>query len=274
MTIRKLASLCAVPLLLTGCPREKALTLAEASQALEEASAASEAEGFTSASIDISTNFTIGEAARDAAAEVRDFIGGQLPCAALVLEGATLTVDYGVNSGTCLYRGHQFSGRHAITVERIDANEAVVRHAWTDLSNGRVSLDGTATVTWDFEAQTRHVVHETEFTNLRSGRVGRGSGDRTQSVLAGGLAEGIRVDGVRSWESERGRWDLAIDGVELGWTDPVPRAGSYTLSTPFDKTLTLSFARVDVDTIRVQVEGPEQEFSFTVSKAGAITQDD
>jgi hypothetical protein len=95
-----------------------------------------------------------------------------------------------------------------------------------------------------------------------------------QSVLAGGLAEGIQVDGNRTWDGERGHWDLAIDGVQMRWTDPVPQAGSYTLVTPFkDKTVSMSFDRVDDDTIKVTVAGPRKEFSFTVSKLGDIAEE-
>jgi hypothetical protein len=52
----------------------------------------------------------------------------------------------------------------------------------------------------------------------------------------------------------------------MRWDDPVPQAGSYTLVTPDDKTLSLSFSRVDTDTIGVTVEGPKRSFSFDVSK--------
>ena len=92
-------------------------------------------------------------------------------------------------------------------------------------------------------------------------------------MLAGGLAEGIQVDGARAWDGEKGHWDLAIDGVQMRWTDPVPQAGSYTLTTPFDKSVSMAFDRVDDDTIKVTVTGPKHEFSFTVSKLGVIAKD-
>lgn len=259
-------------LVLTGCPkeREEPLTLGEATSALEQASDAGQAEGLTSASVDISTNFTIGQAVKDGAAELKTFIGTQLPCAEVTLEDATLTVVYGAKGGNCTYRGHTFSGTHSIGLERNDDDQVQVHHEWTDFSNGVVSLDGTADVTWNLTDKTRRVQHESHWTNLKSGRTGTGSGDRLQSVLAGGLAEGIQVDGSRSWDGDRGHWDLAIDGVQMRWTDPVPQAGSYTLRTPFDKSVSMLFDRVDDDTIKVTVAGPKREFSFTVSKLGVI----
>ena len=86
---------------------------------------------------------------------------------------------------------------------------------------------------------------------------GVGEGDRVQKPLAGGIAEGFMVDGSRSWTGHMGRtWDLAIDSVEMRWADPVPQAGSYTLESPEGKTLSLSFSRIDSDSIEVTVTGP------------------
>jgi hypothetical protein len=262
-------------LVLTGCPREKeeALTAGEAQQALEQARDAGQAEGLTSASVDIATNFTIGQAVKDSAAELRTFIGSQLPCADVKLEDAKLTVVYGARSGNCSYRGHEFSGTHEISIERNDDASVEVHHEWIDFSNGVIELDGSADVTWNFADKTRRVQHESHWKHLASGRIGTGSGDRVQSVLAGGLAEGIQIDGARAWDGEQGHWDLAIDGVQMRWNDPVPQSGSYTLTTPFQKSVSMSFERVDDDTIRVTVAGPNREFSFTVSKLGSIAED-
>jgi hypothetical protein len=261
-------------LVLTGCPRDKEepLTAGEATQALEQASDAGQAEGLTSASVDISTNFTIGQAVKDGAAELKTFISTQLPCAGITLEGSKLTIVYGENPGSCEYRGHTFSGTQIISVDRNDDAQVEVHHEWIDFSNDVVSLDGTADVTWNLKDKTRRVVHDSSWKHLKSGRVGHGTGDRLQSLLPGGLAEGIQVDGNRTWDGERGHWELAIDGVQMRWTDPVPQAGSYTLATPFDKTVTMAFSRVDADTIKVTVTGPKHEFSFNVSKAGDIAQ--
>jgi len=270
--VASLFALFTVPFALSACPKDGELTAAQAQESLEEASASSQAEGLTSATVDISTNFTIGEAVEQAAQELKTFIGSQLPCADVSVSGSTLTVKYGVNPGNCVYRGHTFSGTSAITVSKDDMNDVVVDHVWTKLSNGVVQLDGTAHVTWNFNDKTRHVTHDLTWTQLSTGRTGVGTGDRTEQPLAGGIAQGFQVDGSRSWKGARGTWDLAIDGVQMQWTDPVPQAGTYTLSTPFDKTVSMSFNRVDSDTIKVTVSGPKHEFSFNVSKAGAVAQ--
>ena len=204
--------------------------------------------------------------------ELRDFIASQLPCADISLTGATLTVEYGVNAGNCTYRGHTYSGSHSITVSRNDEGEVLVEHAWDDLSNGKLSVTGDATVTWSLADKSRHVVHTATWTRLRDGRTGTGSGDRTQTVLEGGLFEGIAVEGSRSWQGQAGQWDLAISGVEMRWVDPVPQAGSYNLGTPFGRSVSLSFSRVDEDTIAVIVSSGDKSFSFDVSKLGGVQQ--
>jgi len=267
---RRLFALC-VPLLLTACPRdrERPLTLDEASQALEEATAASEAEGLTAVSIDISTSFTIGKGVEQALAEVRDFVAAELPCADVSIAQQTLSVVYGAKAGDCVYRGHTFSGTSKLTVSKNDAGQVVVDHEWISLSNGLVSLTGTAHVVWDGNARTRTVQHSTSWTHLASGRTVQGSGNRTQAALNGDISQGIVVDGSRSWQGPRGEWDLAISSVEMRWSDPVPQAGSYTLSTPFGANVSLGFSRVDGDTIRVNVSGPKRSFAFNVSKLGA-----
>jgi hypothetical protein len=239
---------------------------------LEEATAASEAESLTSASVDIATNFTIGQAAENAAAELSTFITSELPCAAVTAAGASLTIEYGARAGNCSYRGHTFSGTSKVSVSKNDAGQVIVDPEWTDLSNGVVELSGMAHVVWDTQAKTRRVQHSTTWTHLASGRVAHGSGDRTQAALNGDITQGIVVDGHRSWQSDRGSFDLAIQGVQMRWADPVPQAGSYTLGTPFNATITLAFSRVDADTIHVALSGPKRSFGFDVSKLGAATQ--
>jgi len=268
--MKRAICLLAIPFALSACPKQDALTASEAEESLEEASASTQAEGLTSATVDISTNFTIGEAAEQAATELKTFITSQLPCADVMLSGATLTVNYGVNAGNCTYHGHTFTGTSAITVTKDDMNDVIVDHTWTNLSNGVVELNGTAHVTWNFTDKTRHISHDLTWTHLASGRTGEGTGDRTEQPLASGIAVGFQVDGSRTWTGQKGTWDLGIDGVQMQWTDPVPQAGTYSLSTPYKKTVTMSFARVDADTIKVTVAGPEHEFSFNVSKAGSV----
>jgi hypothetical protein len=273
MQIRSIAAALLIPAALSAasCRKQAEMTTAEALQAVEEASISGDAENVTSGSIEITTDFTIGGAAEAAAQEIRDFITSQLPCAAITLAGATLTVEYGKNPGSCTYKGNTYSGTHEITVTRNEMSDVVVNHAWTKLSNSRIEVTGTAEVTWSATDKTRHVVHELEWTRLVDGKTGTGTGDRTQKPLEGGLVEGFQVDGSRSWMGAEGKWDLAIEGVQFRWIDPVPQAGTYRLASPKDRSLSMTFNRVDDDTIAVTVTSGAKSFSFNVSKAGQVS---
>ncbi len=264
----------ALPLALAGCPKQnnKPLTVSQARQALDEASVAAQAEALTSNEVEITTNFTIGDAVQTAAQNLRDFITSQLPCAAITLNNATLSIQYGANPGNCTYRGQTFSGKTSVTIVRNDSGDVEVKHHWDGFSNGKVSVTGDATVTWSLTDKTRHVVHTVTWTRVSDGLTATGSGDRTQKPLSGGITEGFQVDGSRSWNGPSGQWDLAIDGVQMRWVDPVPQAGSYTLGTPFNKSLGLSFSRVDSNTIEVTVTNGNRSFHFKVTEAGSVSQ--
>lgn len=263
-----------LPVMVTSCrikddgKKEEPLTTAEAKDALEEASISAEAANVMGGSIEIATDFTIGGAVEQAAQEIKSFVGSQLPCAEITLAGSTLTIEYGVNPGNCTYHGQTFTGSHSITVSKNADDDVLVQHAWDDLSNGHVSVSGTADVTWSLVQQSRHVVHELTWTRLSDGRTGVGSGDRLQTALDGDITVGFQEDGSRSWDGQAGRWDLAIEGVEMRWIDPVPQAGTYRLATPKNKSVSMSFSRVDEDTIKVTVESGGSSFSFDVSKLG------
>lgn len=244
------------------------LTREEAREALEEVKVSSQSHALTSQSVEISTQFTIGKGLARAGEELRDFIASQLPCAAVDLEVAegfvTLTIEYGAREGNCTFRGDTITGRHLVTISKNDADLVRLDHVWEALSNGRVEVDGTATVEWNFEDPSRHVVHDAVWRRLADGRTGEGSGDRLQRPLGSGIGEGFRVDGARHWKGKRGNWDLAIDGVEMRWIDPVPQAGTYTLDTPFDKQVGVAFERQSEARIRVTVSGPRRSFDFDV----------
>jgi hypothetical protein len=247
---------------LAGCGN---LTREEAAQALDEAQMSSQAAALTSTSVEITTDFTIGMAVESAAAEIRTFVESQLPCAEVTLAGATLTIEYGARPGACTYRGHTFSGSHAVTVMRNDMSDVVVHHVWDELSNGLVTATGDATVTWSFANPSRRVVHEITWTRLSDGRTGTGSGDRLQQPLPEGLAVGFQEAGDREWRGERGTWHLDIDDVEMRWVDPVPQSGSYVLDTPFDKEVSMTFERESDRVIKVTIAGGNREFEFRVT---------
>jgi hypothetical protein len=179
------------------------------------------------------------------------------------LSDSTLTVEYGVN-GACEYRGQVYRGSHSITVSRNDEADVTVDHVWQNLRNEEVEVNGAATVTWSLADPSRRVQHELSWERLSDGRTGVGSGDRIQRPLEGGIDTGFSVDGTRHWSGKSGEWDLSINDVGMRWVDPVPESGSYSLDTPFDKQVTLTFDRVDATTIKVNVSGGNKSFDFDV----------
>jgi len=259
-------------LLFSGCLQES-LTVAEVRQALEEITLADQALAVTSSTVEISTNFTIGQAVEAAAAELRDFIESQLPCAEISLVGAKLTIEYGANPGNCTFHGQTYSGSHSIEITSAAEGDLIVHHDWDQISNSKLTVSGTANVTWSTAAGSRTIVHQLEWTRLSDGKQVFGSGDRTQTTLPAGITEGIAITGERHWTTSLGIWDLEIDDIEVRWIDPVPQSGVYRLTTPFNgKSASLSFWRRDENTIAVTVTSGPNSFIFDVSKSGAISQ--
>lgn len=256
---------------LTACPKEEEpLTGAEAQEAMEEAAFASEAEALTAEEIEISTDFTLGEGARKAAENIRDFYQSQAPCADVTLQDTTVVVDFGVEEG-CTWRGRTWHGQHSVAITKAEGAEVEVLHGWTGFTNGRITLDGTARVTWSLAQQSRRVEHD--FTWTRGEKQARGTGDRTQTLLdpSQGIAGGIAIEGQRTWTGPTGStWYLTIEGVEARPQDPVPQAGTYTLDTPKGKQLTLAFERVDAARIRVTMSSGDRDFSFIVLASGLV----
>jgi hypothetical protein len=117
--------------------------------------------------------------------------------------------------------GLAYTGTSSVTIVRTDAATLEVDHTFTNLSNGVVSVTGTADMTWSSASASRHIVHQLTWTRLADGRSWTGTGDRTQTLIdpTQGLAGGIRVDGNRTWTGASGTWNLAITGVEARLQD-------------------------------------------------------
>jgi len=241
----------------------------ELREALEEVVLAGQGQSVENEIIEITTDFTLGEAAETIAKNLRDALESQIPCSTITVLDNTLTMDFGGLDDTCVYNGHTIAG--IITLEiTYDAvgNKAIVDHNYEDLTNGVVSLTGTKTVTWD--EKSRHVV--TDLTVVRDGESVLSTSDRVMTLLDpdAGLAGGIIINGGHQWENAKGPWELAVDEVEIRWVDPVPQAGSYTLDTPKGHTIGLGFARVDDDTIAVTLSGGNRERTFHVTSTGQV----
>jgi len=264
----RLLGLLPLTVALAGCSDENELTNEQAWQALQEVVPSSQAENLTAKAVELSTHFFIGRTPEKAADELKTFINSQLKCADVRVDGATLAIEYGVNPGDCMYGAIPLSGASTITIRKNETSEVVVDQVWTGLSDGLVQLDGTATATWNANDETRHVVDDVTWTHLATGRIGKGTSDRTQKPIE----SDFRIDGVRSWTSPRGTWHLGIDGVRASWAYPLPESGVYWLDTPFDKSVAMGFDRVGSDgAIQVTVERDQSQFNFKVPRHGVVS---
>ena len=264
-----------LPLLLplSGCFLDE-LTWEEAKAALEEGASAGRVETFTGGVVEISTGFTLGQAAEDAAEELRGFLESQVPCSTVTRSGFTVTMDFGTLDDQCTWNGRTYAGVTRMTLRSVEDGQAVVEHEWVGMTDGLITLDGGAEVTWDGVARTRQVVHEVRWTD-ETGAVREGSGDRIQRLLDEdqGLQGGIQVDGERSWTGPTGDYLLDIAAVEMRPQDPVPQEGEYQLTIPSGKTATLAFHRLDADTIEVVLSGGRQDHVWHITSQGVEYQD-
>jgi hypothetical protein len=272
--LRKLTWLAGLVVCSVGCAESSGSADADsAQQALEESTVASQADALMSDAVEISTHFSVGNAAALAAIELASFIQAQLPCADIQRDGATLSIAYGAQAGDCSYHGHVLSGESSLRIMRNAADEIAVHHEWNDFGDGQVLLNGSADVVWSSTTSRRHITHQITYRVLSgrfAGRSASASGDCMQDALDAGFAVGIRIDGTRSWQDVRGSYELDIDGVEMRWLDPVPQAGIYELTTPSGASFSLTFGRKDADSIQVSARSGTHAFSFVVNADGSI----
>ena len=237
-------------------------------QAMDEVALTGEAAGLEDGIVEITTSFTLGDALETILEEVRAFAQSQAPCSTVESpEPGVLVIDFGELGDGCEYRGKTYAGVATVTFTLSD-DAVIVEHNYQEITNGRITLDGGSVVTW--QDRSRRV--ETDFTFTGQGGTLEVSSDRTQTPI-GGLGDGIRVDGSRDWTSARGSWALDIDQVEMRAVDPLPQAGTYSLTTPEDHVLGLSFTRVDEDTIEVAMTGGRRDHVFHVTAAGDVSEE-
>jgi len=250
-----------------GCDLSGDATAAQMRQAMDEIVLTGEAQGLEDGIVEITTSFTLGDGLESILTEVRAFAESQVPCSSVESpEPGVLVIDFGTLEDACQYRGKTYAGVATVQWSLTD-DAVIVQHTYEGITNGRVTLEGDATVTW--QDRSRRV--ETDLSFEGEGGTLDVSSDRTQTLI-GELGDGIRVVGTRDWTSARGSWALDIDDVEMRAVDPVPQAGAYTLTTPDDHVLGLAFERIDADTIEVSMTGGRRDHVFHVTSAGQISE--
>lgn len=185
-------------------------------------------------------------------------IASQIPCSTITTVGEdTLVIDFGTLDDECTFRDRTWAG--VVTIAYASEADAVVAtHDFDGITDGRVTIDGSATVTRTGES--RHIVTDFTFDGPERGFTVKS--DRVQTPLDGD--EGVHIDGTRDFAGEHGERHVDIEGVEVRRGDSVPQAGSFAITRGDGRELTMSFARIDDETIAVTVDGPKGERVFEV----------
>jgi len=238
--------------LLAAC--ETPLTSEEAREALDAFVRSARVDAMRTGVVELTTDFTMGQAVEDSAENLRAFVASQLPCSTVTREGATVSIDFGTLADACTWNGATWAGVARVTVD-VTGETVQLHHVWEGLTNGVETLDGDADVTWDVAAGTREVVHAVTWTEGTPTLEGEGVVLQSLVDAQQGLAAGVAIEGVRGWSVDGARWTLDILGIEARPQDPVPQAGTLELTTPADKLAVFRFERQDADTIRVTLEG-------------------
>ncbi|MCX4247022.1 hypothetical protein [Paraliomyxa miuraensis] len=270
MNAKTLAAFALAPTLLAlpACDLGDSATREEMREAVIEIAELGDGLGTQDDIIELTTSFTLGQGVEAAAQEIRDFVESQVPCSTVTVQPGRVSIDFGELGDACVYRGRTYAGVVTVDLE-LPGEGAKVTHTYEGFTGGRVTMDGTATVTWN--DGERHIIGDWTFTT--DDRTTEVDSDRTQTFTRceGVEAVCVSVTGERRWSNDRGEWDMTIDGVEARSIDPVPEAGTYTVVNPEGREIGMSFSRVDDDTIQVDITGGRRDVSFQVTAAGQVS---
>jgi|GEM_PF-6599870 len=245
--------------------------------AVQESALTAQLDALIADAAERNSRFDIGQSLETAAAQLELQLNQELPCAAVTRQGNLLNILYAAkqvpgddaaDSG-CFWRGRPLAGQHTVRVMRNADNEVGVHHEFTDFRDSTLSMSGSADVAWSRISKSRRVLHAVTFAALSgasAGVTGESTGDSTQVTLT----DGVRINGLREWQSSRGAYELDMQAIEQRFTESVPYLGAYELTLPSDYALILAFGRIDTDNILVTVQGAQRELSFVVRPDGSV----
>jgi hypothetical protein len=246
------------------------MSIAEIQEAVDGLVLAGQIQTLEDGTLELTTDFTIADGVQAILDERRAFLASQLPCSTVETITDGLRIDFGVLGDDCEYRGMTFAGVAEVTV-RAEGSSYVVAHDYQGLTNGVVRLDGSVDATWS--QGSRRVITALVGTRLADERSLTIDADRVFTLrdADAGLAGGFVIDGTRSWQLEDALpWSMTIDGVTVRWEDPVPEDGVYSVTAPSGAGASLSFDRIDDDTIALTLATGRRARVFHVSKSGAV----
>jgi hypothetical protein len=225
--------------------------------------------------IEITTTFSIGAGIAEIRQHIAEVVATCAQASVVQGQGDTLVLDFGPANAPCNYQGRNYAGKVELSVQRT-AERISVRHEYLDLTNGTVTINGVKTVDWSESASgevVRHVVSTIGWDGPRGHVDHRSERTLTFHEWHGGPTQTLRIDGESDWQRGDDAWHMAMDQVEFRLIDPVPQAGSVTLINPADKEATLTFVRLDENTIEVQMSGGRRgDRTFHVTSAGTVSE--
>jgi len=260
--------------LLSGCTTDQ-MGVLEALDTLEAVNQSARGEQATAEVIEVSTDFSIGEALEAYAQAIADFWQSQAPCTTVTVEGNVVTIDYGTLDDTCEWNGHTYAGVNTITVQSTTPGELEVLHGWNGFTNGDVQVDGGAKVTWSGEDLTRRVETEHTWTDLATEAQIDVVGDHVTGRIDDEVPvweSGFTLEGTRDWTDDaEDTWSLEAAGIEWMLIDPAPQAGTVDVLAPSGRKLTIVYARVDEDTISATLVGVRGgDRVYHISRLGTV----
>lgn len=237
--------------------------------AVQESALTAQLDALIADAADRNSRFDIGQSLDAAAAQIELQLHQELPCAAVARQGNMLDILYDAAGSGCFWHGRPLAGQHTVRVMRNADNDVGVHHEFTEFRDSTLSMSGSADVAWSRISKSRRVLHAVTFAALSgasAGVTGESTGDSTQVTLT----DGVRINGLREWQSSRGAYELDMQAIEQRFTDSVPYLGAYELTLPSDDALILAFGRIDTDNILVTVQGAQRELSFVVRPDGSF----
>jgi hypothetical protein len=245
----------------------------DAEDALDQVALAVQAHALMATIVELAAPTRTGVPTATAASDLGSSIERLVGCATTTVTDDTVLIDFGTAARPCTYAGRTLSGCAQLRVLENSADTLVIDHYWVassardchddDFTDGALTVDGTATVTWDLATARRDVVQRD--------LVWRANSNTRTTSAAGTLAEqdlqpktGVRVDGAQTWTTEGAEWQLQSTDVSIGFDDYLPSAGTHLVTNPSGALITISYARADNAHTRVQVVGGGSDFTFDV----------
>lgn len=255
---------------LVGCGR---VSREDAEAAIDQAALASQAEALMAQIVELGGEIPAEGSVEQAAESLATTIRRRIECVDATVSADTVQLDFGAPDRPCAWAGRTLSGCAWLRVLQNTADTVVVDHYWVtgserdchgdDFSDGAMTVDGTATVTWTTATGARQVAqHDIVWRQNGATRTASASGDLIEHALSD--PAGVRFDGSQEWTSDGAAWRVTSGDIALAWDDFLPRSGTHRVIDPAGDELIITYERDADGRTQVRVEGDGDSFAFEV----------